>query len=219
MGCCTVEGTGRMFTRQANWYARKFRRKGLDSAQRVIVASLERAGLQGKSILEIGCGVGSLHLSLLQRGASSACGVEISSGMIAKAKELADELGFGERVSYWQGDVVNANGEVDSGDVVVMDKVICCYANPDLLLHTSTAKAKRYYVISYPRNGMLAKIGFGGMEALGSLFRWSFHPFYHSPTRIVEIVRGAGFEEADEATTPIWQIKMFERSRGAEGRN
>lgn len=219
MGCCTVEGTGRMFTRQANWYARKFRRKGLDSAQRAIVASLERSGLQGKSILEIGCGVGSLHLTLLQRGAASACGVEISSGMIEKAKELADELGFAKRVSYWQGDVVNANGEVGSADVVVMDKVICCYANPDLLLHTSAAKARRYYVISYPRNGLLAKIGFGGMELFGSLFRCSFHPFYHSPSAIEEMVHDAGFEEIDAATTPIWQVKMFERSRGSAGGN
>lgn len=211
MACCTLEGTDKMFSNHAKRYAKKFKRRGLDKAQRSIVSALEAFGVEGRSILEIGCGVGGLHLTLLEKGATSAFGVEASGGMIAKAKELAAELGASERVAYLQGDFVSANGEVPSADIVVMDKVLCCYSDAKSLIVRSAAKANMIFAVSYPRDAWLARIGFTSMEKLGSLLRWSFHPFYHEPSELDRMIQGQGLKPVAAQTTPIWQVKIFNR--------
>ena len=214
MSCCTVEGTDKIFSRQANRYARKFRKNGLDRPQRLIVQRLERFGVEGKSVLEIGCGVGGLLLALLEKGGRSACGVEISEGMIAKARELARESGVSERVSYVQGDFVPSYANVPQADIVVMDKVLCCYPDPKMLIERSTVKAGVLYAVSYPRESWLSKLFFTTSERLGTLLRWSFHPFYHEPRELEALIRRQGMEEVDSRATPMWQVKMFQRKKG-----
>ena len=213
MACCTLEGTDKMFSSQAKRYAKRFRRRGLDRAQRYVVAELERFGVEGTSILEIGCGIGGLHLTLLRKGAASAFGVEISGGMIAKARELAIELNVSERTKYLQGDFVSAHGEIPSADIVVMDKVLCCYADPNLLIQRSAVRANAFYAVSYPRDRWLARIGFGSSQRIGKLLRWSFHPFYHEPSELDRMVQQQGLREVASQTTPIWQVKVFRREK------
>jgi len=200
-----------MFSRQARRFARKFRKNGLDKAQQLIAAGLERVGVAGSTILEIGCGVGGLHLSLLKRGGVSAVGVEVSGGMIVQAKELSRELGVSDRVTYCQGDFVSDGIAISPADIVVMDKVLCCYANPVTLIERSAKSTIALFAVSYPRAGWLAKLVFGSAEHLGSLLRWSFYPFYHHPAMLDELIRKQGFEEVESATTPVWQVKIFRK--------
>lgn len=218
MSCCTTEGTGKMFSTHAARYAKKFRRNGLDRAQRRIVEELERAGLKGKTILEVGCGVGGLHLTLLTKGADSALGVDLSEGMIEEARKLAREFGVDERTSYMQGDPVTGNGSIPERDIVILDKVLCCYAEPAKLIERSAAKAGELYAVSYPRESWLAVVGFGFIQWVGTLFRWSFHPYYHKPDWLKRLITDQGLTETGSATTPVWQIKLFRRVGGTTGR-
>ena len=211
MACCTLEGTDRMFSRQARRYARKFRRKGLDNSQRLIFNGLKETGIIGKSVLEIGCGVGGLHLTLLKEGAASALGVEVSSGMRAQARTLAQGMGLADRVDYQQGDFITVSGKVPTADIVVMDKVLCCYADPGLLIAQSAAKVITTFAVSYPRKSVLSKLVFKPMEKVGSLMRWSFHPFYHEPDNLDEMIRQHGFRETYSGVTPIWQVRVYVR--------
>ena len=48
-------------------------------------------------------------------------------------------------------------------------------------------------------------------EFVGRTLRWSFHPFYHEPAELDDMIRTQGVEEVDSRTTPIWQIKIFKR--------
>jgi ubiquinone/menaquinone biosynthesis C-methylase UbiE len=211
MGCCTVAGTEKMFSHQAKRYAKRYRRRGLDEAQRIMLKKLGWAGIDGRKILEVGCGAGGLHLSLLRRGAASAIGIEISEGMIAQAKKLAGELGVEDKVSYLRGDMVSMSGSAGSADIVLLDKVLCCYANPEALIRISTAKATMIYAVSYPRNAWFARVGFSVVERMGILFHWSFHPFYHPPTWLDATIKSQGFQEIDSGSTLIWQVKVFRR--------
>lgn len=213
MGCCTTDGTDRIFSAQARRYARKFRRKGLDRAQREILRALAVVGVENRSILEVGCGVGGLHLNLLKSGARTALGVDLSTGMIEEAKKLAREFGVIERASYWQGDLVVSNGAIPQSDIVILDKVLCCYADPRALIEISAGKAGMLYAVSYPRNAWLATIGFTISQWIGTLFRWSFHPYYHKPAWLDELVKQQGLQEIAAGTTPIWQIRLFGRMK------
>ena len=211
MGCCTTDGTDKMFSTHAARYARKFRKNGLDRAQRKILKELEIAGLQGKSILEVGCGVGGLHLTLLKKGAGSAVGIDLSQGMIEEAKKLAREHGVDERASYTQGDLVTGNGNIHARDIVILDKVLCCYADPEMLVEISAAKAGELYAVSYPRDSWLAAAGFTCIQWIGTALRWSFHPYYHHPGWLDRLITQQEMQEIGAGTTPIWQIKLFRR--------
>jgi magnesium-protoporphyrin O-methyltransferase len=205
-----------MFSTHAARYARKFRRNGLDRPQRMILRELEIGGVEGKTILEVGCGVGGLHLTLLMKGANSALGNDLSNGMIEEAMKLSKEFGVDERVSYRLGDLVTGNGSIPQRDIVILDKVLCCYADPAKLIEISAAKAVELYAVSYPRESWLAAVGFGFVQWMGTLLRWSFHPYYHKPDWLERLIRNQGLTEIGSATTPIWQIKLFRRVGTAE---
>ena len=62
-GCCGPRGCEEFFgDRFARRVAKRYRKRGLDKTSRRIVAFLERAGVDGASVLEIGGGVGEIQL-------------------------------------------------------------------------------------------------------------------------------------------------------------
>lgn len=212
MSCCSPEGTKTFFSKHAKRYAKKFRRKGPDAASRHILAGLAALGVQSKSVLEIGCGVGGLMLTLLKRGAAKAEGVEISEGMLAAANILASEMGLAEKVRFHCGDFAEMDGRLSAADIVVMDKVLCCYAEPLRLLEKSAMHTNSLLALSYPRKSLLAKVVFGVPSKLGEMLRWSFRPFYHDPELVERTITTDGFREAFSATTPIWQIRIYQKN-------
>ncbi|MDH3252633.1 MAG: class I SAM-dependent methyltransferase [Ignavibacteria bacterium] len=215
MSCCTTRGTDRFFSRSARHYARKFRKHGLDAPQQKLADGLAGLGIQGASLIEIGCGVGGLHLSLLKRGASTTQGVELSEGMLMQAKALAEELGVRERVTYLEGDFAEMCEDMALADAVIMDKVLCCYADPVQLIQRSAAKSRKFLAVSYPRKGILARTSFSMAQAVGKILRWSFHPFYHATDLLESSIGKEGFAEVHSSTTPIWQVKIYRRGRSA----
>jgi SAM-dependent methyltransferase len=211
MSCCSIQGTGRTFSESAGYYAWKFRHRGLDAPQRILARALRDLGLASRSILEIGCGVGGLHLTLLKEGARSACGIEVSEGMVRKARELAAEMGLTSQTEYQVGDFAVANGSLPRSDIVVLDKVLCCYADPGALVRKSADKCDRLLCVSYPRDAWIPRWMFTSYEFMGRLLRWSFHPFYHEPAQLDAAARSAGFTEVFSGETIVWQVKVYER--------
>jgi magnesium-protoporphyrin O-methyltransferase len=211
MNCCTTNGTGKFFSKYARQYEKYFRKKGLRPEQKHLAEGIRARGLAQASLLEIGCGVGSLHLSLLQEGASRVTGFDISERMIAGAQKLAAEMGLQERTSYQQGDFVALHETAPSAEITILDKVICCYENARELIATSAAKSRRVYAVSYPRESAVVRLFFQAGIFFCKLFRSSFRPYYHSPQEIVRLIAAAGFELAYERSTLIWAVQVFQR--------
>ena len=176
-----------------------------------MVAGIRQGGINDAEILEIGCGVGGLHLSLLKAGAAKATGFDISEKMIATARALSVELGLEERTQYWHGDFVAMHAQAPSVEVTVLDKVICCYPNALELISRSTAKTRRLYAVSYPRPSPFVRFGFRSLKILLKLLRETFHPYYHEPEQIQNWIVENGFEKIYEKTTTIWLIQVFQR--------
>ncbi len=217
MSCCcapgdgAVDGTNEFFNTQAGRYKKYFQKKGLHKEQKLLVEGIRRSGLEGAEILEIGCGVGGLHLSLLKAGAAKATGFDISEKMIAIARRLATEMGLQAHTEYWRGDFVMMHSDVPSADVTILDKVICCYENAPELIARSTAKTRRVYAVCYPRENGLVRFMFRNVKYVLQLLGQSFHPFYHAPQRVQQWIADAGFERVYEQETLIWLIQVFKR--------
>lgn len=211
MSCCTPEATGRFFSKTASHHSRRFTRRGLDGPQRLIAQGLRSLGIVSRSILEVGCGVGALHLTLLRDGAASATGIELSEGMLKQARHNAEAMGVASKTRYLQGDLVTQPVASGRAEIVILDKVLCCYAEPAALIRESCAVCDGLYAVSYPGRSIVGQCAFRPMEWFGRTFGMKFHPYYHDPDRLDNLIGSADFGEIFSGTTPVWQVKIFRR--------
>jgi len=56
--------------------------------------------IQGKSVLDIGCGPGHYSITLAQRGASRVVGIDFAEGMLQLAAEHARKVGVGDQCEF-----------------------------------------------------------------------------------------------------------------------
>lgn len=216
MSCCcpstdACQGANSFFSRWSKSYAKKFRRRGLEKVQHYILEGVKREAIPNMKILDIGCGVGSLHLTLLKDGGLSSVGVDVSEGMLEQAKQLASSLGLSDRTAYHLGDFVQLSNSLPDGDVTMLDKVVCCYEDLPALIDVSTDKTKYVYALSYPRDWLPVRAVFKIQIALAKLLRWKFHPFWHNWESMHQRIRDRGFELAFARSTFVWHIAVYRR--------
>ena len=215
--CCNVsvnnEPTNKFFSRWSKRYAKRFRKGGLEKTQKYILEGVRKEPVMAKKILDIGCGVGSLHLTLLKEGAATATGVEVSEGMISQAKKFAEDFALQDRTSYVLGDFVRVAPSLQEADVTILDKVVCCYEDYDALISASTAKTSSIYALSHPRQTILMEFVFKLQISVDKLIRATFHPFWHDWTAIHRLILTKNFELIYSNSTIAWQVLVYRRIR------
>ena len=212
MSCCSHNRSAvRLFSRFARRYRRRFEKKGLEASQRQLVEGLARAGFGDASLLEIGSGVGYLHQYLLQRGAATAVGVDLTPKMIEEAEALARKNGLAERTHYRVADFVDAAASFEPADVVLLDKVICCYPDAERMVRTSLAKAKRVYAYTIPRDRWYTRLGIAVGAFVLWLLRSDYRSYVHDPKQIETWVTAAGFTKRYENRTLVWLTDVYVR--------
>lgn len=60
--------------------------------------------IEGKTVLDVGCGPGHYAITLAQRGASRVLGIDFADGMLKIAEEHARGAGVGQRCEFRQAD-------------------------------------------------------------------------------------------------------------------
>ena len=113
-----------------------------------LLNALDQAGLEGRTVLDVGCGTGDLALAALGRGARSAAGFDLGAGAIANARALAQERGLSERATFQVGDGTQV--ALPRSDVVVLNRVVCCYPSADALLANTLGAAGNVFAFTAP---------------------------------------------------------------------
>jgi len=175
------------------------------------MAGLEQLGYREASVLDIGCGVGHLHQTLLEQGASTAVGIDLAPKMLSEAKDWADERGLGDRVNYVEGDFMTLDKRIDNADICLLDKVVCCYPDAQGLVQKSLAKTKRVYGLTYPRDRWFIRLGAEVIACLLWLIRSDFRSYVHDPVQIERWISGDGFEKRFEDQTAAWLTQVYVR--------
>ena len=210
--CIHNRDTGRFFGWFARRYRKRFARQGFEPSQKQLVEGLTRNGLEDATLLEIGCGVGYVHQRLLQAGAASAVGVDLSSKMLDEARNQAREQDLSERTDYREGDFVELADSIAPADVVILDKVICCYPDADTLVRRSAPKAVRLYGFTVPRDRWSVRVAMWVARAMLALIRCGFRSYVHDPAAIDRVLRDAGFGRVFEDDTFVWLTRVYARS-------
>ena len=214
MDCCSVNGLDRIFNKsRAQKKSKSYSKKGLDKRARALVDFLKGPGLSGATLLDIGCGVGALHLELLKEGAMKAQGIEVSPAYVEEANSLAQSLGFQDAVEYHVGDFVEMEHDTPYADIVLLDRVICCYPDMEPLVITSARHAERLYALTYPRRTWWMRAAAFIMNLGLSVVRNRYRFFLHHPREIAATLASAGFINIfhTTATFGIWQVAVYQR--------
>ncbi len=209
--CLHNRDTGRFFGWFARRYRKRFARKGFEASQQQLVEGLTHCGIDGGSLLEIGCGVGYLHQRLLHAGAADAVGIDLSAKMIDEARAAARDQGLAERTDYREGDFVELADAIAPADVVILDKVICCYPDAEALVHRSAQKARRVVAFTIPRDRWSVRAAMSVGRAVLALMRCGFRSYVHAPGMIDRWLTDAGFERAFEDRTFVWLSRVYVR--------
>jgi len=220
MSCCVanhVAGADRFFSWFATRYRKRYRKQGLEYTQRQLLQGLLRSGLVGTSVLEPGCGVGYLHQTLLRHGAVSATGVDLAQAMIDQARGQARENGIEDRVQYYRADFVDIADTLPGHDIVVLDKVLCCYPDADALLDAAAEKSLRTLALTYPRPHLFAKLAMVLGAACTRLIGCGFRGYVHNPALVEERLRSHGFRRSYEDHSPMWLTEVYDRSGTSTG--
>ena len=206
-GCCDPEDVQAVFTEGfARRSAKRYRKHGLDPAAGRIVRFVADEGVQGASVLEIGGGVGAIHLELLRRGASSATNLEISANYEAEAALLMERSGTTGRVDRRFVDIARAPEEVDPADVVVLHRVVCCYPDYQRLLSVAATHARRMLVYSHPADNLVTRAAIWWENALRRVRRNSFRAYVHPPEAMVAASEAPGLVTTYRHRSRSWDV-------------
>jgi 2-polyprenyl-3-methyl-5-hydroxy-6-metoxy-1,4-benzoquinol methylase len=76
--------------------------------------------IQGKSVLDVGCGPGHYSITLAQRGAGRVLGLDFAEGMLDLARQHARRAEVAERCQFLAGDFLNYRFSETFDYVIVM---------------------------------------------------------------------------------------------------
>lgn len=211
--CCSPKGYQWIFSeRRARAEAKRYRRKGLDATSRRIVDFLKTDGVEGKTVLEVGGGIGAIQIELLKAGASRAVSVELTPTYEKVAVDLLREAGLEDRVERTVIDFAEGAGQVSGADVVILNRVICCYPDMPRLAGAAADHARQLLVMSFPRRTWWLRFGLRIGNALLSLARREFHIFLHPPKEIVAASRQHGLQPVLAQEGVMWIVAAMRRA-------
>lgn len=167
--------------------------------------------MEGRSLLDIGGGIGAIQHEMAKRGAAGITDVDASSAYLATARAMSERHGYGERASYIQGDFVELAHGVPRADLVTLDKVVCCYPDAHALLAKAAEKARVRLALVWPRDlwwtRLVGRLLNTGMWVLRNPFRMRIHP-----DRVVHgALEKAGLSLRRGRSSGFWQIALYER--------
>jgi magnesium-protoporphyrin O-methyltransferase len=211
VGCC-AKGCDDFFTdRVARRDARRYRERGLDELSRRVVDTATRRGVGGRAVLEVGGGTGAVQLELLKAGAEHAVNVELSPAYEPYARALLAEAGLAGRVERRLLDFAEAAGEVAPADLVILNRVVCCYPDYETLVRAAADRTRGLMVLTFPRGSWWVRLGTRVLNVGLTLRRGTFRVFAHPPEGVIAAAEARGLRRVLSHRGALWQLVALER--------
>lgn len=203
---------GREFDEDACDFCDRYQKRGLSGSSKLLFSFILEGGIQGRSVADLGCGAGGFSIELLKKGANNSVGIDLSPKMIESAKQLAHATGFDTRAKFQLGNA--ATVDLPITDVVIMDKILCCYSEWEPLLKNAMSASREMIGFIVPRDEGVAKWPFRLGVRVVNFFqkRSKAILFYlHPLDRVDETLRASGFILRRKRASQIWLVFLYSR--------
>lgn len=212
-GCCRPSDYDKIFDeKRARAKARAYARKGLTGDARRIVELVRRSQAPGFSVLEVGGGVGEIGLELLRYGAARVVNIELATQYETVASELIQERGLADRVERRLGDFVSEADNIPAADVVVMNRVVCCYPDAEGLVGAAADHAQRLLVMTFPVDRWWIRVGIAAANGLLAIRGGTFRAYAHATQAVAAAAQRCGMRLVEHRRGVIWQLVALERT-------
>ena len=189
----------------------RYHKKGPRKTSKKLIQHLKSSMNGERTVLDIGAGIGAVHLELLESGMESASHVDASAPYLELSKELAGKKGKKEKVEYHYGDFLDKRSEISPHDIVVLDKVICCYPHMEDLLSESMAKSASLIALTYPQSNFIGKF----FIQVNNLIFWfkgsAFRAYMHPNSEVRAALNQGGFALKNQGKVFPWNIEVYKR--------
>jgi SAM-dependent methyltransferase len=174
-----------------------------------LIEIIRLEGIEGAALLDVGAGVGAVHLSLLESGAARAVDVDASREYLAVARAEAERRGLSGRVDYLYGDVVELAPDLPAADIVTMDSVICCYPYLSPLLEAAVRTRPRVVGITYPRDTWWMRLYMLAYNVVEALRRRPDRYYIHRHAELNRQMSISGYRNVHEGGTRPWRVVLY----------
>ena len=213
MDCCKTQTYERQFDENlASNELRRYRRRGPNRTTRILIKALKGEGVEGKTLLDIGAGVGAITHALLASGVPRAVIVDASGPYLAAARRVAEVNGTQDRVDFVRGDFVELAPSIAPADIVTLDRVICCYEDMPSLVAASLDRAAGYYGLVFPRDHWWVRLAIRILNFVQGLRRHPFLVFAHPSRQVEDQILTRGFEGRYRHEGFFWQVALYRRA-------
>jgi SAM-dependent methyltransferase len=210
--CDETSKISREFDEDARDFCKRYKNKGLSRSSRLLLKFVLEGNAQDKAILDLGCGAGGLSIELLKKGAQTSIGFDVSPRMIEAATELAQTTGFESRAKFQEGNAAVA--DLPRSDIVVMDKVMCCYSEWRPLLENAMKASNDMIGFTVPRDEGITKLPFRLALRIANYFqkRREGVLFYLHPLGTIDrTLRESGFKRRKKQASRFWLVFLYSR--------
>jgi magnesium-protoporphyrin O-methyltransferase len=191
---------------------RRWHEGKLNPATRELIEVIRGHGVDGARVLDVGAGVGAVHVALLEAGAATAIDVDASRQFLAAARAEADGRGLHGRIEYHFGDIVEVAGDLPPVDIVTLDSVICCYPYLEPVLEAATRSRPRLVGITYPRDVWWMRAFMRLYNVIQALRRNPARYFVYRHRRLQRWMQEAGYRNVHEGGIRPWRVVVYRRA-------
>jgi hypothetical protein len=213
MNCCQCEGIELTFDDNiARKELEAYRKDGPEKGSKLLIEALKGEGVEGKTLLDIGGGIGAIQHELAAAGVRRIVNVDASSSYLNAAREEAARQGYVNYASYHHGDFVELAPQIEPADIVTLDAVICCYHDMESLVGLSAERAREFYALIFPYDVWYLK----AVRPLGSAYFWlrrnPYRFFLHPTGEVDALLRSKGMErKITRRVSMVFQMIIYRR--------
>ena len=132
--------------------------------------------------------------------------MDISWDYLRAAREVVEDAGMGERATFVQADFATSSRSFPKADVVVLDRVVCCYPDATTLLERAARHSNQALVFTYPRPLWFMPL-FRSVCALGmKVMRREYRFFLHDPEVLLEAATSSGHQHEEARTVGMGRL-------------
>jgi len=197
--------------RDAEAQLEEWQELGASESTQALLDAVLAEGVAGARLLNVGAGIGIVHLELLEAGAASAVDVDASREYLAVAQSEAERRGVADRVQHHYGDVVELADGLPDADIVTLDHVLCCYPYVDRMLKAAVRPGTRLVAMTYPHDTWWMRAWLRTLNFLWALQRKPDRYFIHRRARVDGLLQQAGFREQRWNRVGMWQVVLYRR--------
>lgn len=214
MTCCNhCQEAGEFFNdKTARKELKQYHKKGPWQSTQHLIDAIREYGVQDKTLMDVGGGIGAIQHELFKDGLGSAIQIEASQAYLNIIQQEAEEKGRADSTSTYQGDFVEMADDLPKANIVTLDRVLCCYPYMEAMVNAATAKADDMVGLVYPREGWLGKFSIGLANIYQRIRNKDFRMYLHSRNDVDDCFKKNGFQLKHTSNTFIWHIDLYERA-------